>query len=378
MKTINWRIGLTRTMSALGELPRYARAQISVIFALAAITLVGVMALGADIGVLYYNWGMLQKAADAAALAGASYLPNDAITAVSTARSYAIKNGVQDEEIVSVTPINSNSQMQITVKRTVPYSFARTLGLTNGFVNVSSTASIPPAVSTVNGGPSSPISCGGTACTSGGTTILAGSGANGSGAPFPGSCGSSTGQYNVLPIALDSQTAWISGSITTLNQQNVSGNNQWPDAPGNWGYVNLCGNSNSSGAVLRASMAAGYSGELTAGNYLTTVTGSKNGPIDQGLIDRAPTTLTAAPTYFDVTDPRAVVIPVVDFSKDAVTGGKCTGTCSVTIKGFMAVYILGVSGGNITVQDVGMVVPNAVGSVTALNDGAMGDIVLVH
>jgi len=66
-----------------------------------------------------------------------------------------------------------------------------------------------------------------------------------------------------------------------------------------------------------------------------------------------------------------VVIPIVSFAS-------CTGACDLTIEGFMAVYILGVNGGAVTVQDIGLVIPNAVGSTTALNDGAMGDIVLVH
>lgn len=370
----------SRTISR--RFARRGRGQISVLFALGAATLAGVMALGADIGVLYYNWGVLQKAADAAALAGASYLPNDTTTATSTAKTYATSNGVLASDVITATPINSNSEMQVTVKRTVPYSFARVLGLTNGQVKVTSIASIPPAVTTVNAGPGSPISCGGSDCTSGGTVVTAGSGSSGSGVPFPGSCGSSgTGEYNVLPIALDNQTSWISGSTTVLNQQDVSngtGNsNKWPDAPGNWGFVNLCGGT-SSGSLLRTAMADGYGGELTVGNILTTVVGAKNGPVDQGLSDRAPTTASAAPASFDYTNPRAVVIPMVDFSKDAVTGSSCTGVCNVKITGFMAAYILSVNNGNITVQDVGLVIPNAVGSATALNDGAMGDIVLVH
>ena len=90
-------------------LATHSGAQISVLFALAATALVGVMALGADVGVLYYNWGQLQKAADAAALAGAGYLPNDTTTATSTATTYATKNGVLAAEIVSATPINSNN-----------------------------------------------------------------------------------------------------------------------------------------------------------------------------------------------------------------------------------------------------------------------------
>ncbi|HEX3409909.1 MAG TPA: hypothetical protein VHS07_06485, partial [Candidatus Binataceae bacterium] len=193
-----------------------------------------------------------------------------------------------------------------------------------------------------------------------------------------GACGaSSTGQFNVLPIALDNKTLWSSGSTTVLNQQDVTGNQSWPDAPGNWGYVSLCG-SNPSASVLRSNMSDGYGGELSIGNYMTTVPGKKAGPVQQGLTDRAPTTLLTAPSGFSFSDPRAVVIPIVDFSKDAVGGGKCSGNCNVTITGFMAVYILSVSGGAITVQDIGLVIPNAVGSVTAVNNGAMGDIVLVH
>lgn len=367
----------------------YMGGQMAVVFAVAAVTLCGVMALGADVGVLYYNWVQLQKAADAAALAGAQILgqdPNDPTPATSTlatttAQTYATNNGVSTNDVVTATPQSGNTQMAVSIKRTVPYSFARVLGLTSGYVNAMAVAQIPTAVSTVNAGPTSPISCGGVACTAGGTTVSAGSGTSGSGVPFAGSCGSGTGQFNVLPMALDNQTLWSSGSTTTLNQQDVNGNgnnNKWPDAPGNWGYVNLCGNSNSSGAVLRAGMAAGYGGELTIGNYLTTVVGAKNGPVDQGISDRAPTTMTAAPSTYNVyNNPRVVVIPLVDFSKDVATGGSCTGVCNVRITGFMAAYILSVSGGDLTVQDIGIVDPNSVSATAGtLNTGAMGDIVL--
>jgi hypothetical protein len=298
--------------------------------------------------------------------------------ATTTAQTYATNNGVAATDVVSATPQSANTQMAVTIKRTVPYSFARVLGLTDGYVNVMAVAQIPTAVSTVNGGPTSPISCGGIACTSGGTTVTAGSGTPGSGTPFAGSCGSGTGQFNVLPIALDNQTLWSSGSITTLNEQSISGNSAWPDAPGNWGNVNLCGNSSSSGSVLRAGMAAGYGGELTIGNTLQTVPGAKTGPINQGIGDRATTNLAAAPSTYSVyNNPRVVVIPLVDFSKDASTGGSCAGVCNVKITGFMAAYILSVSGGNITVQDVGIVDPNSVSATAGtLNTGALGDVVL--
>jgi hypothetical protein len=124
-----------------------------------------------------------------------------------------------------------------------------------------------------------------------------------------------------MPMALDNQTNWHSGSITVLNQADANGNKSWPDAPGNWGYVDLCAGGNSSGAVLRATLADGYGGELSIGNYLRTVPGKKTGPVQQGLSDRAPSMLSAAPSTSDATDPRAVVIPIVDFSKDAVGAG---------------------------------------------------------
>jgi len=364
----------------------YMGGQMAVVFALAAVTLCGVMALGADVGVLYYNWVQLQKAADAAALAGAQILgqdPSDPTTttstlATTTAQTYATNNGVSASDVVTAAPQSGNTQMAVSIKRTVPYSFARVLGLTDGYVNVMAVAQIPTAVSTVNAGPTSPISCGGVACTSGGTTVTAGSGTPGSGTPFAGSCGSGTGQFNVLPIALDNQTVWHSGSITTLNEQSVNGNSGWPDAPGNWGNVNLCGDSNSSGSVLRTGMASGYGGELTIGNNLQTVPGAKTGPINQGIADRAPTNLSAAPnTYSVYNNARVVVIPMVDFSKDAVTGGSCAGVCNVKITGFMAAYILSVSGGNISVQDIGIVDPNSVSATAGtINTGALGDVVL--
>jgi Flp pilus assembly protein TadG len=61
------------------KLRKFGKGQIAVVMTLALATLLGVMALGADVGVMYYNYIQLQKGADAAALAGANYL-NGGIT----------------------------------------------------------------------------------------------------------------------------------------------------------------------------------------------------------------------------------------------------------------------------------------------------------
>lgn len=49
------------------------KGQMAVVMTLVVATLLGVMALGSDVAVMYYNWMQLQKAADASALAGATY-----------------------------------------------------------------------------------------------------------------------------------------------------------------------------------------------------------------------------------------------------------------------------------------------------------------
>src|SRR5216683_3045058 len=50
------------------------RGQIAVVMTFAIATLLGAMALGTDVAVMYFNWMQLQKGADAAALAGAGWL----------------------------------------------------------------------------------------------------------------------------------------------------------------------------------------------------------------------------------------------------------------------------------------------------------------
>ena len=61
-------------MSAMNARSRFAKGQIVALFTIILPVLLGVMALGADFSIIYFNWSMVQKAADAAALAGASQL----------------------------------------------------------------------------------------------------------------------------------------------------------------------------------------------------------------------------------------------------------------------------------------------------------------
>ena len=88
--------------------PRRAgqRGQALVLFVLMAVVMIGAVAIVTDVSWLWYGQQRMQRAADAAALAGAVYLPGNPATAYATARAEATKNGFTDGSGgVSVTPI---------------------------------------------------------------------------------------------------------------------------------------------------------------------------------------------------------------------------------------------------------------------------------
>ena len=88
------------------RLAAHGRGQTVVLFTLGIVALLGAVALGVDVTVMYSNWAAMQKAVDSAALAGANFLPYSPATAQSTAVQYATLNGVLAEEVanVSVSP----------------------------------------------------------------------------------------------------------------------------------------------------------------------------------------------------------------------------------------------------------------------------------
>ena len=82
---------------------RFFKGQMLVLFTLVLPVLLGVMALGADFSIIYFHWSIVQKAADAAALAGASQLTGvtgSAATvqaaAVNYVNGYACFNGIKN------------------------------------------------------------------------------------------------------------------------------------------------------------------------------------------------------------------------------------------------------------------------------------------
>ena len=72
------------------------RGQVLVIFSMAIFLFMGLCAIALDVSWYWLNGLRMQRAADAAALAGVVHLPADPTTAVSVALDEAEKNGYTD------------------------------------------------------------------------------------------------------------------------------------------------------------------------------------------------------------------------------------------------------------------------------------------
>jgi Flp pilus assembly protein TadG len=120
-----------------------SRGQVLVIFAGAALVLFALMALVIDVSWYWSNTIRVQRAADAAAMAGAVWLPGDVTKATDTAREEAEKNGYVNPVggcaagSVCVTPAQDSAivvggdprQLDVTVTAPVPTYFMRVLGI---------------------------------------------------------------------------------------------------------------------------------------------------------------------------------------------------------------------------------------------------------
>ncbi|MGZ8753262.1 MAG: pilus assembly protein TadG-related protein, partial [Acidimicrobiia bacterium] len=107
--------------------------------ALMMVVLLGMGALGIDVAHLQHVKADAQKAADAAALAGAVYLPDDAAAGANQARSVAGKNGFTDVP-EAVADSTRTSQMNVTVRKTVDNFLAGVLGVGSSTVTAKASA----------------------------------------------------------------------------------------------------------------------------------------------------------------------------------------------------------------------------------------------
>ena len=118
-----------------------------VFFALALITLLGIASLVVDYGYWSLRSQQIQRAADAAALAGVAYMPN-VPKAISIATTTAADNGFTNGVVVTPTDASGNTQTdQLTVKITdarVPTFFAKVFDRDTVAETRTSTAKLRP------------------------------------------------------------------------------------------------------------------------------------------------------------------------------------------------------------------------------------------
>jgi hypothetical protein len=269
-----------------------------VVLAVTLPILIGALALSADIGVLYFNWHLLQNAADLGAEAGASYLPSNPAQAISAADTYASNNGILASEITSVTVSNDLKSLNIQLQRKIPYSFALLLGLVSGAVSAQATAQVQ-TIGTVTG---------------------------------------------ITPIGIDYRTSYTNGQVVTLQQGQVG--------PGNWGALALGGTGASN---LSQNIESGYSGSISTGDLVTTETGLAVGPISTAFNFLITEGQSADPggtfASHTATDPRVLIVPMVNFSN-------INGSSQVPVMGFAALWLVGMdANGNISTYFIDQVAP---------------------
>lgn len=130
---------------------KFSRGQAAIALSLAVPMMVGFACIGADMWSLYLSSARLQRAADAAVLSGAIYLPANPALARSAARIKAQMNGIRESEIVYDRSAPDDRSLTMVVERNVPYRFARLFGLSQSLLIVKAVAGINSSRSNCSG-----------------------------------------------------------------------------------------------------------------------------------------------------------------------------------------------------------------------------------
>lgn len=273
--------------------------QIAVIVALSLVALIGIGALAIDTFHLYWNHNRLQSGSDAAALAGAVYLGNISLTGnnpacaygtnpKNAACTYALANGVLPGEITLISVDSVNQIVTVCATRTVSAILATVFGISNFSVSVTSSATLR-ALNSASA---------------------------------------------VIPIGLSILTPYYYGQ--TLLMHTKSGN---ICGPGCWqGLALPSATGHSGGSGFKDSLSSGCGCTLNVGDAVSIEPGAKTGPTSQGISDLLSSGVAIDPSgtwsQHSATDPRATVVPLVDWS-------------SGTVSGFAEIWITGTDGSNI-------------------------------
>ena len=291
-----------------------SRGQVAVIYAGLAAVLIGAAALGSDVAVMYMNWEKVQKAADAAALAGANFesgitwsgTPDPSCTgqpdnASQAACTEAVKNGMSASNLTITEP--TTQTIKVVATENDPYFFAKSLGLSTYNVSGTAVAQAPGNIGTVTLGMF----------------------------PVGLQCTSPCSQLSLDP----GQSGFTPGQNIPFGEKFVGGL-----APGNWQFLALGGTGDS---TLGTNIDNGATGSYKIGDTVDSEPGNagNSNNVKSGWNDRMSrcnsigepcSTAAANPNDIPIGDPCLVVVPAVDYHG-------CTGSCAMTIEGFALIYL---------------------------------------
>jgi|FLYL01.1.fsa_nt_gi hypothetical protein len=114
--------------------------QTLIMFVLALGVILGFTAMAIDMGLFFEDRRHMQNAADAAALAGAAYLPHEPHTAMAVAEEWLRKHDISDDQIALIdveTTQYPNDTMVVELSGQFNWVFGRALGLTQSSVGAS-------------------------------------------------------------------------------------------------------------------------------------------------------------------------------------------------------------------------------------------------
>lgn len=230
----------------------------TVVVAAAMAALIGLVALGTDIGRLYIAQERIATVADAAALSGAQFLPHDRDGAITTVQEYLTKNGI-DPQSVTIALNEADQTLSVTVEDTVAYTFARIFGAASGRVTANAVARVA----------------------------------------------SVTGYNSVVPLGVV-QADWALGDLVTLKSSPGGGGQH---GPGNYGALALGGRG---AGTYETNLADGYTGWVRAGDWIPTETGNMSEPTRRALQTRLARDPNATYATVRKGSPRILIVPILE------------------------------------------------------------------
>jgi len=217
-------------------------------------------------------------------------------------------------EITSITYAANNTEITVTLTRSVPYYFAKVLGLSDAPVSVAATAAIAAAIEADR-----PIPVGLQRCSGGGSPYSCYEGLSNVTIAMKSVSGGSTGGTSGSGGGSGKGGGGKGGGSGKSggSGKGGGGSSSTATAPGNWGLLDL--GQQGGGQDVRTELAWGCDCSVPADGWVSVDTepGAKIGPVSQGIADRIARADAQfpgdAPSSYSVGNPRLVTVPIVNF-----------------------------------------------------------------